>query len=77
MGLCNVKKMHEKAEWSHAKCAKGLRRRYKAQNSKGKFHNTILSTTKIPPRMKTIKVDTCRANIVFVKSRALFQTGPF
>ena len=27
--------------------------------------------------MKTRKVDTCRENIVFVKSRAWFQTGLF
>lgn len=46
---CKVKKLHEKAECSHAKSAKGLRRLRKAQNSKGKRHNTILSTTKIPP----------------------------
>ena len=48
------KKMHEKAEWRHAKSAKGLTRLYKAQNSKGKRHNTILSTTKIPPTSLTL-----------------------
>ena len=49
-----VKKMHEEAEWRQAKYAKGLRRLYKAQNSKGKRHNTILSTTKIPPTSLTL-----------------------